>query len=65
MADLEHIAIIMDGNGRWAKKRNLPRTEGHAEGAKRVGDVIKWAKKYISNYDEFCKRLNKLRKEKK
>ncbi len=50
MADLEHIAIIMDGNGRWAKKRNLPRTEGHAEGAKRVGDVISWAKKYGIKY---------------
>ncbi len=29
----EHIAIIMDGNGRWAKKRGLPRTAGHAAGA--------------------------------
>ena len=29
----EHIAIIMDGNGRWAKKRSLPRTSGHAAGA--------------------------------
>ena len=29
----QHIAIIMDGNGRWAKKRNLPRTAGHAAGA--------------------------------
>ena len=28
-----HIAIIMDGNGRWAKKRGLPRTAGHAAGA--------------------------------
>lgn len=31
-----HIAIIMDGNGRWAKKRNLPRFMGHREGAKSV-----------------------------
>lgn len=30
----EHIAIIMDGNGRWAKKRHMPRTYGHAQGAK-------------------------------
>ena len=30
---LRHIAIIMDGNGRWAKKRGLPRTAGHAAGA--------------------------------
>ena len=32
----EHVAVIMDGNGRWAKKRNLPRTAGHREGAKVV-----------------------------
>ena len=32
----EHIAIILDGNGRWAKKRGLPRTAGHQEGAKNV-----------------------------
>ncbi|MBQ2237281.1 MAG: undecaprenyl diphosphate synthase family protein, partial [Clostridia bacterium] len=30
----EHIAIIMDGNGRWAKKRSLPRSAGHAAGSK-------------------------------
>ncbi|MDH5750407.1 MAG: undecaprenyl diphosphate synthase family protein, partial [Rhodospirillales bacterium] len=28
-----HVAIIMDGNGRWAHARNLPRTEGHRRGA--------------------------------
>ncbi|MFX4306238.1 hypothetical protein F8N00_12675, partial [Exiguobacterium sp. A1_3_1] len=28
----EHVAIIMDGNGRWAKKRGLPRIMGHREG---------------------------------
>ena len=31
-----HVAVIMDGNGRWAKKRNLPRSAGHREGAKVV-----------------------------
>ncbi len=30
----EHVAIIMDGNGRWAKKKHMPRTFGHAQGAK-------------------------------
>ncbi len=35
-----HIAVIMDGNGRWAKKRLLPRFAGHAQGVKRVRDVI-------------------------
>jgi undecaprenyl diphosphate synthase len=36
-----HIAIIMDGNGRWAKKRLLPRVAGHVKGVDRVRDVIK------------------------
>ena len=35
-----HIGIIMDGNGRWAKNRNLPRSMGHKEGAKRVIDIV-------------------------
>lgn len=35
----KHIAIIMDGNGRWAKERDLKRTTGHEEGAKRVRDI--------------------------
>ena len=36
----EHIAIIMDGNGRWAIERGLPRTSGHKEGAKAVRRII-------------------------
>lgn len=39
----EHIAIIMDGNGRWAKKRNLSRTQGHIEGVRRVEEIIDYA----------------------
>lgn len=35
-----HIAIIMDGNGRWARERGLPRTEGHRRGADSVGQVV-------------------------
>ncbi len=35
-----HIAIIMDGNGRWAHQRDLPRLFGHREGAKRVPDIV-------------------------
>ncbi|MGA2774527.1 MAG: isoprenyl transferase [Candidatus Omnitrophota bacterium] len=38
-----HIAIIMDGNGRWAKERRLPRTAGHREGVKRIKEVVKAA----------------------
>jgi len=36
-----HIAIIMDGNGRWARERGLPRTEGHRRGADSVRRVVK------------------------
>jgi undecaprenyl diphosphate synthase len=35
-----HIAVIMDGNGRWAKKRLLPRVAGHAQGVERVRDTV-------------------------
>lgn len=51
---LEHIAIIMDGNGRWAKKHGLPRTAGHKKGAEVVIDIAKAAKnmgvKYLTIY---------------
>ena len=40
----EHIAVIMDGNGRWAKKRGVPRSFGHKRGAERVEQLIKNAK---------------------
>ncbi|BDU52021.1 isoprenyl transferase [Limnohabitans sp. INBF002] len=36
----EHIAIIMDGNGRWAQKRHMPRTVGHAKGASGVKALV-------------------------
>jgi undecaprenyl diphosphate synthase len=35
-----HVAVIMDGNGRWARHRNLPRVEGHRAGAKSVREVV-------------------------
>jgi len=38
-----HVAIIMDGNGRWAKARGLPRTAGHQKGAEAVRETIKSA----------------------
>lgn len=38
-----HVAIIMDGNGRWATQRGLPRTAGHIEGAKAVRSVVETA----------------------
>ncbi|MFI0417276.1 isoprenyl transferase [Spongiactinospora sp. 9N601] len=49
-----HVAIVMDGNGRWAKARNLPRTEGHKAGEASLFDVIEGALElgvpYLSAY---------------
>jgi undecaprenyl diphosphate synthase len=39
-----HVAVIMDGNGRWAQRRDLPRIEGHREGAESVRDVVRAAR---------------------
>ncbi|GKU84913.1 isoprenyl transferase [Niallia sp. NCCP-28] len=41
----EHIAIIMDGNGRWARKRGMPRTVGHKEGISAVAKIVRAAVK--------------------
>ncbi|MEO3783189.1 isoprenyl transferase [Actinocorallia sp. B10E7] len=49
-----HVAIVMDGNGRWAKERGLPRTEGHRRGEFSLFDVIEGAIElgvpYLSTY---------------
>ena len=37
----QHIAFIMDGNGRWAKKRGMPRTYGHKKGAENVVKITR------------------------
>ena len=39
--EIRHIAFIMDGNGRWAKKRHLPREYGHSPGAKKFREIIR------------------------
>jgi undecaprenyl diphosphate synthase len=39
-----HVAIIMDGNGRWAEEKKLPRVAGHHEGTKRVKEIVKAAR---------------------
>ncbi len=55
MADIpKHVAIILDGNGRWAKSKGMPRTYGHTVGAKNVEPICKAAHnlgiKYITFY---------------
>ena len=37
---LEHVAIIMDGNGRWAQNKGRPRLFGHQAGARRVREIV-------------------------
>lgn len=50
----EHIAIIMDGNGRWAKNRKMPRIKGHYEGMQTVKKITRKANdlgvKYLTLY---------------
>jgi len=46
----QHIGIIMDGNGRWAEMRNLPRIAGHKEGIEAVRRTVKAANKYKIKY---------------
>ena len=54
MNNLEHIAIIMDGNGRWAKEKGLPRTAGHKKGVETVREIAIYANslgiKYLTLY---------------
>ena len=47
---LQHISIIMDGNGRWAKKRFLPRFAGHKAGLNAVRDIVKYCVKTKLDY---------------
>ena len=63
----EHIAIIMDGNGRWAKKRLLPRIAGHREGINSVREITKVCGeigvKYLTLYTFSTENWNRPKKE--
>ena len=63
----EHIAIIMDGNGRWAQKRKLPRTAGHKAGIETLREIIRTCSdlkiKYLTLY-AFPQKIGKDQKEK-
>lgn len=48
-----HVAIIMDGNGRWAQRRGLPRIEGHRRGALKAEKVVEWAAELSIKYVTF------------
>lgn len=43
--DIQHLAVIMDGNGRWAESQGLPRTSGHERGAEVVREITRHTRK--------------------
>ena len=51
---MNHLAIIMDGNGRWAKARGLPRTEGHRAGGETVRRVLQYCRDAGIRYLTLC-----------
>lgn len=63
----QHVAIIMDGNGRWAKKRMLPRTAGHVQGSKVVEKICEDAYnlgiKYLTVYAFSTENWNRAKEE--
>src|SRR5882672_12702860 len=62
-----HVAIIMDGNGRWARQRHLPRVEGHRQGAESVRAIVRAAGeagvKYLTLYAFSVKNWNRPKEE--
>jgi undecaprenyl diphosphate synthase len=54
----QHLAIIMDGNGRWAKKRGLPRVAGHSQGGNNLKNILRYCQeigiKYLTVYAFSC-----------
>lgn len=67
MDNAEHVAIIMDGNGRWAKERGLPRSMGHKKGLESVEKAIEYARtnniKVLSLYAFSTENWNRSEKE--
>ena len=49
----QHIAIIMDGNRRWARERGLDPKQGHKEGAKTLEKIVRYANKIGIKYADF------------
>ena len=62
-----HVAIIMDGNGRWAERRGLPRSEGHRAGVEAVREIVRaareWGISWLTLYAFSTENWNRPRKE--
>jgi undecaprenyl diphosphate synthase len=67
MQEVQHIAIIMDGNGRWAKKQGLPRVAGHRQGVESVRRVVRVSRNlgipYLTLYTFSTENWNRPKKE--
>lgn len=65
--ELKHVAVITDGNGRWATQRGLPRSEGHTEGRKNFQNICNWCQekgiRFLSIYVLSLDNLNRNRAE--
>jgi len=60
-----HVAVILDGNGRWAKKKHMPRTYGHMQGSKVVEGMLQMTLAYnILQYMLFQQRTGSVQKKK-
>ena len=68
MNSLSHVAIIMDGNGRWAKERGKNRSSGHEAGVKNIKKIIEITKKnkikyltlFVFSYDNWKRNKNEV-----
>ena len=63
----QHIAIIMDGNGRWAQSKKLPRIEGHRQGSETVDEIVEACREigipYLTLYAFSMENWNRPKKE--
>ena len=51
---LDHVAIIMDGNGRWAENRGRTRLSGHQAGARRLREIVNVVQSRYQLFNNFC-----------
>ncbi|MFH2027950.1 MAG: polyprenyl diphosphate synthase, partial [Nanoarchaeota archaeon] len=64
--ELKHIAIILDGNRRWAKKYHMPAAKGHEKGFKKIADLLEWGIELkIKEFTLYCFSTENFKREKK
>ncbi len=64
--EISHIAIILDGNRRWAKKHNLPKRQGHKKGFQKIKELLNWCKELsIKETTLYCFSTENFKRDKK